>query len=85
MDDAESPLEMVTDPCSPDASSIADINEDHQVTSPVSFITQSRVNGSHVSPNILVDQLLPRLVDYIHQQNLENEIDLKAIAQQVLK
>ena len=83
--DSSSSLEITNDPCSPDANSISDINDEHPVTSPVSFATQTRVNGTHFATGIIVDQLVPRLVDYIHKHTLENEIDLKTIAHQVLK
>ena len=73
--------ENKSDICSPDNHTL-DISEDHQqtssVTSPVPFVSQSRTNGI----NSTVDQLIPRLIDYIKKQN---DIDLHSIANQVFK
>jgi hypothetical protein len=69
--------EIKVDICSP---------EDHHqtsssITSPVHFST----HGNNLSINSTVDQLIPRLVDYIRKQNIENDIDLNLIANQVFK
>ena len=74
--------ENKSDICSPDNPTL-DTSEDHQqtssVTSPIPFSNnQSRSNGI----NTTVDQLIPRLVDYIKKQS---EIDLHSIANQVFK
>jgi len=80
--------EIKSDICSPDDNTL-DTSEDHQqsssITSPIHFSTQSRTNGNHSSINSPVDQLLPRIIDYIKKQNLENENDLNLIANQVFK
>ncbi|CAF4412598.1 unnamed protein product, partial [Adineta steineri] len=72
--DEPSISENKTDICSPDNNTL-DTSEDHQQTSPVHFSTQSRSNGAHYSINSTVDQLIPRLVDYIKKQNIDNDID----------
>jgi hypothetical protein len=73
--------ENKSDICSPDNHTL-DTSEDHQqtssVTSPIHFANQSRNNGI----NSTIDQLIPRLVDYIKKQN---DIDLHSIANQVFK
>jgi hypothetical protein len=61
---------------------ILDTSEDHHQTSPVHTSIQSRNN---LSINSTVDQLIPRLVDFIRKQKLNNEIDLDLIANQVFK
>ncbi|CAF0865960.1 unnamed protein product [Rotaria sordida] len=82
--------ETKTDVCSPDNNTL-DTSEDHQqtssVTSPVHFSTQSRLNGNYFSINSAVDQLIPRLVDYIRKQNVDNDndIDFDLITNQVFK
>ena len=70
--------EVKSDICSPDTS------EDHQQqTSPIYFSKQSRNNGNNQSINSIVDQLIPRLVDYIRKQNDNNNIN--SIANHVFK
>ncbi|CAF4790580.1 unnamed protein product [Rotaria sp. Silwood2] len=80
--------ETKTDLCSPDNNTL-DTSEEHQqtssVTSPVDFSTQSRLNGNNLSINSTVDQLIPRLVDYIRKQNVDNDIDFDLITNQVFK
>jgi hypothetical protein len=77
--------EIKVDICSPDNNTL-DTSEDHHqtssVTSPIPFSTQSRNN---LSINSTVDQLIPRLIDYIRKQNIENDIDFNLIANQVFK
>ncbi|CAF3215367.1 unnamed protein product [Rotaria socialis] len=76
--------EIKVDVCSPDNSTL-DASEDHQQTSPVHFSTQSRSNGNNLSINSTVDQLMPRLVDYIRQQSVDNDFDFDTIASQIFK
>lgn len=60
-----------------------DVNEDHQQTSPVQFPSQSRPNQTI---NATIDQLIPRLVDFVKKQALnKEEIDFHSIANQVFK
>ena len=75
--------EIKTDICSPDNNNnnTLDTSEDHQ-TSPTHISTQSRTNGNNLLSNPTVDQLIPRLVDFIRKQNT---IDLNLIANQVFK
>jgi hypothetical protein len=73
--------EMKSDICSPD-NNILDTSEDHQQISAGHCSTQSRSNLSINSP---IDQLIPRLVDYIQKQNVENDIDFDLITNQVFK
>jgi len=73
--------EIKSDICSPD-NHILDTSEDHQQTSPIYFSTQSRNNGNNQSINPTVDQLIPRLIDYIQKQNDNN---INSIANQIFK
>jgi hypothetical protein len=73
--------EMKSDICSPD-NNILDTSEDHQQ---ISAVQQSRSNGTNPSINSPIDQLIPRLVDYIQKQNVENDIDFDLITNQVFK
>ncbi|CAF1104670.1 unnamed protein product [Adineta steineri] len=82
--DGPTTSENKTDICSPDNNTL-DTSEDHQQTSPVHFSTQSRSNGTNSSINSTVDQLIPRLIDYIKKQNIENDIDFNFITSQVFK
>jgi len=73
--------EMKSDICSPD-NNILDTSEDHQQ---ISAVQQSRSNGTNLSINSPIDQLIPRLVDYIQKQNVENDIDFDLITNQIFK
>ncbi|CAF0760914.1 unnamed protein product [Adineta ricciae] len=72
--------EIKGDACSPDKS-LQETNEEPHETSPVHAPNQSRSNGTNVS----TDQLIPRLVDYIYKQNIENDIDYESIGNQIFK
>jgi hypothetical protein len=74
-----------TDTCSMDNGNTLDTSDDHPQTSPVHLSMQSRSNGNNGSINSTVDQLIPRLVDFIRKQKVDNEIDLNLIANQVFK
>ena len=78
------------DQCSLD-NNILDASEDHQqtssVTSPIHSSTQSRFNGNgnNLSINSMIDELIPRLVDYIRKQTVANDIDLNLISHRIFK
>ena len=59
-----------------------DKNDDHQQISSTYVSNQYRLNGNNLS---IVDQLIPRLVDYIRKQNIDNHIDFNFISEQVFK